>query len=389
MSKKVLYLHVSSELYGSDLIVFQLVTNLDRSRYEPIVVLPSEGSLGEKLKKESIPVKIMPLAVLRRRLFNPQGILKFSITLIESIYRLTRLIRDNKIDIVHTNTSATWSGGISAKLCGVPHLFSVMEIVGEPKIVSLAMAWMTTLFSDRAITVSEAVANHFKKLCPLRTKIYQPLFPPVDLKRFVFDQEARVFIRKSLGIDDQTVVVGMAGRLNHWKGQDVFIRACKKALELVENRKKLHFFVLGGPVPEKEEFERELHRDIEEFGLSSVVTAPGFKENISQWMSAMDIFVLPSKLPEPSSTGVVSAMAIGLPVVGTNIGGTPETVVDGKTGFLVPPNDPKTLAEKIAILSLEDDLRTTMGKNASERAKKLYSIEHYVKEIMKVYDELV
>lgn len=386
--KKILYLHANAELYGSDLILLQLVTHLDRDRYRPLVILPCNGPLVNLLEQNNIETRVEPIAVLRRALMNPSGVMKFSVTLIRSLKRLITLIKGERISLAHTNTGAVWGGELAASICGIPHVVSVMEIVENPVVVAALMSWMVSTFSDRVITVSKAVKEHFLKYAPWGRHKYMELFPPVDTKKFTPSEEGRRSIRDRLSIDQRTVLVGMAGRLNHWKGQDVFIRACRKVIERLGDEANVHFVVLGSPVPGREEFELELHREIREFGLSEKVTAPGFQENIVEWMSAMDIFVLPSKLPEPSSTGVVAAMAMGLPVIGTNIGGTPETVVDGETGFLVPPSDPHALAEKMCVLIRDESLRQNMGRNGMNRAKKLYSIEAYAKAVMTIYDQL-
>ncbi|MEJ5300401.1 MAG: glycosyltransferase [Thermodesulforhabdaceae bacterium] len=386
---KILYLHANAELYGSDLILLQLVTYLDKTRYEPIVFLPVNGPLIERLREAGIRTMIMPLAVLRRAHFTPSGVIRFVTVLMKSVSNLRRFILKERIALVHTNTGAVWGGELAAAITGIPHVSSVMEIVEKPKIVSLAMSWMVSAFSDQVITVSGAVRDHFIKYTPWWREKYIEMFPPVDTVRFSPDENARKIIRSHLGIDENTVLVGMAGRLNHWKGQDVFVRACKEVMKMLDYKSDVHFVILGGPVPGREEFVHQLHRDIEELGLVNVVTAPGFQENITDWLSAMDVFVLPSKLPEPSSTGVVAAMAMGLPVVGTNIGGTPETVLDGETGFLVPPNDPKSLAEKISLLVKDSEMRRSMGAKAMERARKLYSIESYVGKVMAIYDDLL
>jgi glycosyltransferase involved in cell wall biosynthesis len=387
--RRILYLHANAELYGSDLILFQLVTHLDSRRYQPLVILPCEGPLVRLLEDAGVATRIEPLAVLRRALMNPRGVLRFGAFLARSIGKLRSIIVKEGVSIVHTNTGAVWGGELAALSCGVPHVVSVMEIVESPVMVAAAMSWMTSTLSDRVITVSKAVKEHFLKYTPWAAGKYVELFPPVDTGRFSPNNKARQTIRSRLGIDEKTILVGMAGRLNNWKGQEIFVRACKKVLENVDQRIDLHFVVLGSPVPGREEFERELHKEIEQLGLSGKVTAPGFQPNIQEWLSAMDVFVLPSKLPEPSSTGVVAAMAMGLPVVGTNIGGTPETVLDGQTGLLVSPSDPLALAEKISLLAENENLRKTLGKNAMDRARNLYSIETYARNIMTLYDELL
>ncbi|SFM84993.1 glycosyltransferase [Thermodesulforhabdus norvegica] len=386
--RRILYLHASADLYGSDLLLYELTNHLDRKRFDPIVVLPAHGPLEERFRGSKTEVLVLNLPVLRRSLFNPGGLGKFVFSFLGSIIRLTRLIKIRRVDLVHTNTSAVWGGGISARLAGKPHVHSVMELVEDPLFVAKAMAVMTSAFSDKVIAVSEAVKGHFLKLAPWGSERYIVLPTPVNMEIYRFSDEGRRRVRSEIGVSEDTVVVGMAARLNRWKGQDVFVEACARALELAGNTKKMHFIILGDPLPGEEHFELEMQARIDELNIRSFVTTRSYQQNFNEWLSAMDVYVLPSKWPEPNSSGVIAAMAVGLPVVGTNIGGTPEVIIPGETGMLVPPDDPEAMARAIVELVESDSNRLSMGKKARERARSLYSMDTYAAKVMEIYDEL-
>ncbi len=112
----------------------------------------------------------------------------------------------------------------------------------------------------------------------------------------------------------------------------------------------------------------------------------GFQKNLSEWLAASDVFVLPSKLPEPNATVLIAAMATGLPCIGTNIGGTVETIVDGESGLLVPPDDPQALASAMVTLAEDRNLREAMGRAGLQRAKTVFSLDHYCQTIMESYE---
>lgn len=105
-------------------------------------------------------------------------------------------------------------------------------------------------------------------------------------------------------------------------------------------------------------------------------------------MKAADIFVLPSKRPEPNATVLIAAMTMGLPCIGTNIGGTVETIDQGKTGLLVPPDNPEALAEAIACLASDTSLRDSMGRQGRIRARELFSIDNYCRTVTAAYDKI-
>ena len=105
-------------------------------------------------------------------------------------------------------------------------------------------------------------------------------------------------------------------------------------------------------------------------------------------MKAADIFVLPSKRPEPNATVLIAAMTMGLPCIGTNIGGTVETIDQGKTGLLVPPDNPEALAEAIACLASDTSLRDSMGRQGRIRSRELFSIDNYCRTVTAAYDKI-
>ena len=108
--KKILYLHTGAEMYGADIILLTLLIGLDKSKYKPIVVLPSDGPLVEELKKNNIEVHIEEYPVLRRQYFTLKGIVKYIINYVESCKKIGRIVEKEKIDIVHVNTIAVLEG---------------------------------------------------------------------------------------------------------------------------------------------------------------------------------------------------------------------------------------------------------------------------------------
>jgi glycosyltransferase involved in cell wall biosynthesis len=114
----------------------------------------------------------------------------------------------------------------------------------------------------------------------------------------------------------------------------------------------------------------------------------GHQEDILPWLAALDVFVLSSDW-EGMSNALLEAMAAGLPVVATAVGGTPEVVVDGVTGLLVPPHDPISLAEAIVRLLDAPDLRRQMGQAGRERVKKRFTVERMVEQTQTLYEHIL
>ena len=122
--------------------------------------------------------------------------------------------------------------------------------------------------------------------------------------------------------------------------------------------------------------------------LQSKVIFTGFREDVPEILNAMDIFVLPS-LKEGFSRSIIEAMAAGKPVIATSVGGNSEADVDGVTGFIIPPNTPQSLAERMIELLDDRNKMQNMGKKGRKRVEENFTAENYVENIEKIYNEIL
>jgi glycosyltransferase involved in cell wall biosynthesis len=377
MKKKVLYLHASADLYGSDYVLLNLIRGLDKTKFDALVLLPYQGKLCQEFEKNDIAYLVCDLPVIRRSMFSPIGIFKFLIQNIKFYIFLTKLIDKENIQIIHTNTSAVWMGGFIAKIKNKKHIWQVMELVEDPKIISYVIRKIVGIFSTKVFTISLAVKNFFLQYNGSRRQKFEVLYHGVDLKVYDPYNNRAAFIRSELNIDDETILVGMAGRINGWKGHDVFVRSIPIVMNNIPAGKKAKFLILGDTFQGQEHFEKDLRTLISSLSISSSLIFLGFQSDFQDWLAAMDIFVLPSSLPEPNATVTLAAMAMRKPLIATNIGGTVETVIENETGFLIPPNDPEALADKILYLIENQDKIEVLGHNGYVRAEKYFSMENY------------
>ncbi len=181
-------------------------------------------------------------------------------------------------------------------------------------------------------------------------------------------------------------LVGVVGRIKFGrKGQDVFIQAVALLRGKYSN---VRFLLIGSPFPGNEEHLSMLLELIKQLDLQESIIYTGDVPDIKAAYASLDISVLPSALPEPFGGVVIESMAFAKPVIGTNIGGTREQVEDGVTGFLIEPNDPSDLAEKIDLLLSNAGLRTSMGVNGRKRFLDLFEYELFYKKMMQIYTNL-
>ena len=175
-------------------------------------------------------------------------------------------------------------------------------------------------------------------------------------------------------------MVGSLGRLHPQKGFSDLLTAFAQVRQRIPS---VRLFVAGDG-----ELRDDLEAQARSLGMAAVVTFAGVRADVSEVLAALDVFVLPS-LWEGMPNAVLEAMASGLPVVATAVGGTPEVVVDGVTGLLVPPQDPGALAQAIGHLLRDPDLRRRMGRAGRRRVEEHFDVRETVRQVESLYETLL
>jgi glycosyltransferase involved in cell wall biosynthesis len=229
--------------------------------------------------------------------------------------------------------------------------------------------------ADRVTCVSQQVADFVAREVGIPSEETVVIPNGVDLHRF--DRlPAKQEVRRTLGLPNDELLVGTVTRLNPVKRLDVLLRAVA-ALEGVHT-------VIVGDGPER----RQLEAMADQLGLADRVHLVGHQQDVRPWLAALGVFVLSSDW-EGMSNALLEAMAAGLPIVATAVGGVPEVVVDDATGLLVPPGDPNALAEAITRLLRDPDLRRTMGQAGRARVVQHFSIDETVRLTEELYTTLL
>lgn len=365
--KNILFLHSSSELYGSDRSLLNLLKNLERNDFNISVVLPCEGPLVEEVKKlKDVNIIIQEMAILRRKNLNLKGILLYLRDLFKSIKFLKNIINKNKIDVVYTNTSVVFPGGITAKLLKKKSVWHIREIISN-KFERAVVSFIVNNFSDVIIANSkatgEAITNNKTKVKVVYNAIESK---PETIKAGRMDKE---------------VVIGMAGRINRWKGQKLFVDMAK---DILEETKDVKFKIAGDVYKGEDDILEDLKVYIKEKGIEEYIEFLGQVRNMDEFYDSLDIFILPSIQPEPFGLVVIEAMEKELPVVATNHGGPIEIIDDGINGYLVEYKNSMEMSARTLGLINDEELRRKIGKKAKEKRNSMFNIEKYVEDISKV-----
>lgn len=380
----IMYLHAGAEMYGADKVLLDLIRRLDKNKYRPLVILPTEGVLVDAFKKEGVAVQVISYPIMRRKYFNIKGICHYGYEMIKYSRELVKVAKKENINIVHTNTAAVMEGIYISKKLKVPQLWSIHEIIVSPKIMFKVTSKLIAQFANITITDSEAVKNHLESSGYFNGSV-KVVYNGVDSEYFNPNNDCS-YLYDEWNIPKDTKVIGMMGRVNSWKGQIDFLEAAN----IVMSKHSNVYIVFIGSAFEGEEWrEKELDDAIEKSQYSSRIISHGYRTDSKGIYKFYDVFVLPSTNPDPLPTVVLEAMATGKPIVGYRHGGVCEMVKEGYNGLLAEVRNPKDLADKIEKLLVDDELCRQMGENSRERLLSNFSIESYIKNYSKLYDKLV
>lgn len=354
---------------------------LDKGRFEvKLISGPQTGTEGElipEVRKRNIDLMILPELVREINLVKD----------FRALIKLTKYIKKENFDIVHTNSSkAGITGRLAAKLAGTPviihtvHGWAYHEHMGKLKRnLYIALEKWSERFTHKLITVSDL--NIKKGLADgigNETK-YETIHSGIDLNRFNPSNIESKDKKRDWNIDPADKVVGSITRLSEQKAPTDFIRMAK---EILKNNPKVSFLLVGdGPL--KDEIQNLINR----LQISKKVIMTGLRHDIPELLAIMDVFVL-SSLWEGLPRVFPQAMAMGLPIVATNVDGAPEAIKDGVNGFLVPPKDFIALAKKTLQLIEDPELARKMGEHGRRMVYPDYCIENMVRRTEYLYEKL-
>jgi len=363
------------DIGGTERQLVQLAARLDRCRFRPIVCcLSSGGLLRAPLEAAGVPVEVVG--------FRGLTVFRHPLAVCRQLAELARVMRRHRPAIVHS--LLFWAyvlGTYAAKATRVPAVLSSRRGLGlfkEERWHYLFLERLANRMTDLIVANSEAVKRDVlrqEKLEPSRVRV---IYNGVDSSLYEFPPDPA--LRASLGIPEQTRIVGVVANLIHYKGHRFFLQACSDVKRKIPEAR----FLLIGDGPLRGALQ-SLARDL---GLEEEVLFLGIRQDIPQLLSLMDVAVLPS-LEEGFPNAVLEAMAAGKPVVATEVGGVPELVVPGKTGLLVSPGDPQGLASAITAL-LQDAARAQeLGRAGRDRVRAEFGLDRMVRETEELYEELL
>ncbi|MFH1878118.1 MAG: glycosyltransferase family 4 protein [Candidatus Omnitrophota bacterium] len=371
-SYNILYLHNKSGISGGERSLLNLWENLDRKEFALYLIVPSKGDFSLEAEKKG--VKVSFLEIPRLNMMNSGVIIKRMLSMVQ-------YVRAHNIDLIHSYTPRNNILGAGvAKFCSIPVIWHERNMLyGGEKDVTAKFFFLP----DKIICNSKAVAGRFGPADTLPSRV-AVILNGVDLARFNPSADKEKIIREFSAGGKK--IVGVVSNMNSRKRVDYFLEA---ASIINKRRDDVLFLVVGGEFTEAGSGRRsELTGFSEILGLKKNIVFTGFRDDIPELLSAMDISVNVTE-KEACSRAVIESMASGKPVVAMNDGGNPELVENGISGVLVDPCDIRDFVAQIEGLLSDDNKRKEMGERARERAEKLFDVKRNARQTADLYRELV
>lgn len=368
---RVLHIITRMDVGGSSDDTLMLATRLAKPEFDNHLIsgptVDPVPALAESLARAGVPWVQVPS--LRRPVNVPRDLLALRV--------LQRRIRMLRPEIVHTHSSkAGFVGRLAARLAGVrrifytPHGHVFHSYYGPPATRTfIALERLAARFTERIVVLTDAEAEQHLAVGVGRRHQFVRIPSGVDLAEVRAEAADAGRVRRELGLSSRTPLIGTVARLAPVKG----LRYLLAAMPDILRRRPDSHLLLAGDGDQRPGLEA-LARDL---GVSDRIHFLGFRRDAAAVTAALDVFVLPS-LNEGQGRVLVTAMALGVPVVTTRVGGLPEVVEDGCQGLLVAPADPQALARAVTALLTDRERAASLGMAGRTRAA-LFSSEVMLK----------
>lgn len=372
--KNILYLIRPSQ-GGIRTHLILLARSLSAQKFKVFIASPRENNLEKEFSGSDIVVFPIDLAPDFRIIRD-----------LKAIFSLTRLIKENQIEIIHSHGyKAALLGCLAGKLARIPHIiFTVHNFIVDEK-AGIIKRWLYSLvekrlpgWAEKIITDSDILRTHLLEVSKVEEQKVQTVYLGIDVDKYNYPEELSEYKKKLVPSIDSPLITTIA-RLAPQKGVIYLLQAAEEVVNSLSDAQ----FIIAGDGPERGELEsfvlgKRLERNVQFLG---------FRNDIKEILYSSDIVVSPS-VSEGFPMIFLEAMAAKKAIVATNVGGTPEAVIDGVNGFLVPAKDPAALSKAILNLLRERQKIKEFGQASRLRVEKYFTVQKMVEKIEKIYDEI-
>lgn len=405
---KLLFVEANTDgtVGGSHHCLLSFIKGLNKDKYQPFVLFYEKNKLIKEFERVGCKLIILkaPSPLILKNIFpfirhSSRGLSLLFYTpfrFLQKAYnfftvfcvltlKFRRVLKNLKIDLVHLNNGPdAYDWLIASKFS---HIKCVTHVRGYPKISKTGKI-LISLY-DAIICISKAVKEYMSNQGVKGTDKFIIVHDGIDPDNIISRRtKGASVVGSEFGIGNGDPLIGIVGNIKWWKGQEVVIRS----VELLKKKYgSLKCLIIGDiSVSEDDKAYFTSLKDLVALnGLSKNITFTGYRKDVPNLISALHVLVHASIIPEPFGLVVLEGMVLQKPVVATNFGGPSEIIEDGISGFLVPPNDPTALAERIDYLLTNAKLREKIGKNGRERVMDKFLLEFNIEKIEKLYHSIL
>lgn len=372
--RKVLYIVTKANWGGAQRYVYDLAVNAKEAGHDVLVVSGVPGVLTERLSESGIATEIISSMERDVKLKKE----------LDSFHSLLSIVRRFSPDVLHANSSkAGGLGALVGRIARVPRIVFTSHgwAFNEDrpkwqKIIIGLFHYGTVLLAHRTICVSSALQMDAAWM-PFVQKRFSVIHNGIDAVSLLPQSEARMRLAPDVLKEFPNAVwVGVIGELHKSKGLDTLIEAFAA---IAQDHPQAVLVIMG----DGEEW-THLAKLVQIYDLPKRIVLAGFVPDAVTHLSALDLFVLPSRT-EALGYVLLEAGAAGLPAIGTRVGGIPEILEDGKTGVLVPKSDMHALAQALSTLISDAPLRARIGKALNEKVLNEFSVKKMVDATLAIY----
>lgn len=383
----ILYFEPSTGYGGSSRCLLAWLRYLDRAVFNPVVVAYFNGPAIKNIKDLGVKVIKLPYINLIKKLsltHEGRGLICYLIFIIDVLLNilpvsllLALVIKLKKIEIIHINANVVFGipGILASKMTKTPCICHIHETRHLNKKERFFAKWV-----DKFVVLTNGALDLYSKdIAKDKLKV---VYNGIDLKEFNLINDNEKYRRK-FNLNGINTVVGIVGRIAAGKGHDDFVES---AITISKTDPTAKFLIVGSSILIDKNIEQKLRREVEKAGLTNNIIFTGWVDDVKQIMSLLDILVFPSStFPEGFPLTCIEAMALSKPVIATNIPGPSEVVLDGISGYLVPPANPDVLTKRITELKENPLLAKKMGEAGRKRVGDLFDIKIITKQIQDIY----
>ena len=382
----ILYFENVSVLGGAAIVLRNLIKEIKREEEINLIVACPEGELEKVFREDGVRVEVVNSKRIVRTL-NPLELLSYFYNFFQVNLKLLRIVKKYNINILHANSlGAHIYSFFAAKVARIPNVWHLHDILKERKLNRLLCIFLSKM-ANQIVVVSYAVKKSLVDFGINSNKIIV-IYNGLDLKFWNPEMFKEDYLSQKFNINENLIKMGIIGQLNELKGQDIFLKAAIYLIRM--GYVNLRYYIIGDELfKEENDYKDNLYKKVKVNHIEDYVIFTGKRNDIPNIISFLDIIVICSRYPDSLPTVVLEGMAMGKVVIGSNVGGIPEMIINNETGVLIPPNDPEALANAILDLINRPYKIKEMGIKARERIKSKFTIEKNVEMVRNLYQELL